>query len=141
MKHSLFSIYYSNKRKTHSRYGLKTKIKVHDLKNISGSILLCSMFLWWYRSFTKGLFTTKISFRGEFCPGLNLTRCMVNPLPLFTTMKLKKRICPGVNSPRLSWPGWNSHPGPIDVKWVGHACFHSPRGDMLHRSCIFTKFF
>ena len=44
--------------------------------------------------FTMSLFTTKISPRGEFCPGLNSILCVVKPLTVFTTKKPKK------NSPR-----------------------------------------
>ena len=43
----------------------------------------------------KGLFTTRISSRGEFRPGLNSTLCVVKPLPVFTTKKLKKKFAPG----------------------------------------------
>ena len=45
--------------------------------------------------FTMGLFTTKISPRGEFCPRLNSILCVVKPLTVFTTKKLKKKIAPG----------------------------------------------
>ena len=109
-KHSLFSIYYSDKRKSKGKYGLKIKIKVHDLKIISGSILLRNIFLWWYRSFTKGLFTTKILPYGEFRHGLNSTLCVVNPLALFTTKKLKTNLPRGELTPPVLM-GWNSHPG------------------------------
>ena len=39
-----------------------------------------------------GLFTTKISLRGEFRPGLNSALCVVKPIPVFTTKKLKKKM-------------------------------------------------
>ena len=47
----------------------------------------------------KGLFTTKISPWGEFRPGLNSTLCVVKPLPVFTTKKLKKNSPPGEFTP------------------------------------------
>ena len=73
----------------------------------------------------KGLFTTKISPWGEFRPGLNSTLCVVKPLPVFTTKKLKK------NSPR----GELTPPVLTGVKF-------SPRGELtsneLHMH-VFTR--